>query len=141
MPGPEMDGLNRLLGPHLPDVTPHEGEADSSAGPGLSTAGNALEELGGVVEGWVRKLASRAAAAVVETPGRARKGPAGGQTRLGDCIELSDGLEGFDDGPRSQARTIDSTRDPGDDSTSDLATLAASNGRERERTRRRRKAD
>ena len=141
MPGPEMDGLNRLLGPHLPDVTPHEGEADSSAGPGLSTAGNALEELGGVVEGWVRRLASRAAAVVVETPGQARKGPAGGQARMGDCIELSDGLEGFDDGPPGRARTRDSTRDAGGDSSPDFATLAASNSRERELTRRRRKAD
>lgn len=89
-PGPGQDGLNRYLGPHL------TGPRDSfeSAGSNVSTG---LENVGSAIEGWVKRVASRAATTLAENAG----GIAGCRASMeGDLIELSDGLDpaGFDDG-------------------------------------------
>ncbi|KAI9750449.1 MAG: hypothetical protein M1815_001778 [Lichina confinis] len=88
-PGPGQDGLNRYLGPHL------TGPRDSfeSAGSNVSTG---LENVGSAIEGWVKRVASRAAATLAENAG----GIAGCRASMeGDLIELSDGLDpgGSDD--------------------------------------------
>ena len=84
-PGPAQDGLNRLFASHLPNVAPRTSfESTTSA----SSAG--IENVGGAIEGWVRKLATKAAARV--------QSPApGGRSGIGDLIELTDAVELGDD--------------------------------------------
>ena len=79
-PGPAQDGLNKLFAAHLPIVAPRSSfESEHSA----SSHPNGIENIGGAVEGWVRKLATKAAKTVQPpTPG----GPSG----VGDLIELSE---------------------------------------------------
>ncbi|KAL2046998.1 hypothetical protein N7G274_001016 [Stereocaulon virgatum] len=79
-PGPAQDGLNKLFATHLPNVAPRSSfESEHSA----SSHTNGIENIGGAVEGWVRKLATKAAKTVQPpTPG----GPSG----IGDLIELSE---------------------------------------------------
>ena len=88
-PGPGQDGLNRYLAPHLPSVEPRD--SFESVGSNVSTG---LENVGSAIEGWVKKVANRAAA-IVETSGSMNGSR---RSRQGDLIELSDGLEGPDDG-------------------------------------------
>jgi len=97
-PGPAQDGLNKLFAKHLPDVAPRSSfeSIDSN-----SSRGNGIENIGGAVEGWVRKLATKAANTV--------QAPApGGLSGVGDLIELSedafeigDDEEGPNDGRRN----------------------------------------
>lgn len=84
-PGPAQDGLNKLFASHLPNVVPRTSfESTTSA----SSAG--IENVGGAIEGWVRKLATKAAARV--------QSPApGGRSGIGDLIELTDAFEPGDD--------------------------------------------
>ena len=96
-PGPAQDGLNKLFAAHLPIVAPRSSfESENSA----SSHTNGIENIGGAVEGWVRKLATKAAKTVQPpTPG----GPSG----VGDLIELSEDAfevgndEDEDDGRRN----------------------------------------
>ena len=88
-PGPGLDQLNKYLAPHLPNVAPR----DSFESEG-SNASNGLDHVGSAIEGWVRKMATRAAAAI-EHPG---PGTSSGRVGAGDLIELSDGIDGSDDG-------------------------------------------
>ena len=87
-PGPAQDGLNRMFAAHLPNVAPRASfesiTSNSSAG---------LENVGGAIEGWVRKLASRAARSV-QPP------TIGGKPGAGDLIELSDALDIGEDAER-----------------------------------------
>lgn len=79
-PGPAQDGLNRLFAKHLPDVAPRSSfESINSS----SSHGHGIENIGGAVEGWVRKLATKAAHTV-------QPGPSGGKSGVGDLIELSE---------------------------------------------------
>lgn len=116
-PGPAQDGLNKLFAAHLPSVAPPPGqeyftpwapsllEAGSGTsyhhggsgavtplgGPGLD-----LQEIGGAIEGWVRKVGTQASKLLSEpsTPGQGKRsavpviGAVGGD--LGDLIELRD---------------------------------------------------
>ena len=97
-PGPAQDGLNKMFAKHLPDLAPRSSfeSLDSNS----SRGGNGIENLGGAVEGWVRKLATRAVN-TVQPP------PAGGSSGVGDLIELSeDAFEVGDDegGPNDGRR-------------------------------------
>lgn len=117
-PGPAQDGLNKMFAKHLPDVAPPKSETDlhhpsiplysdeTPVGSGVVTpsypdgrsGGVNLENVGGAIEGWVRRMASKAqtsmspngrvkaARASVGTPGRG----AGG---IGDLIEMTDEFE------------------------------------------------
>ena len=79
-PGPAQDGLNKIFAKHLPDVAPRSShESDASE----SNHANGIDSVGGAVEGWVRKLASRAASTV-------QPNAAGERTLDGDLIELSE---------------------------------------------------
>ncbi|KAI9654177.1 MAG: hypothetical protein M1829_000959 [Trizodia sp. TS-e1964] len=80
-PGPAQDGLNKYFAAHLPLlVSDPAAEPPRSASPALG-----LDAVGFTIEGWVRKLASRAVAAISE---------AGGSEAGGDLIELEAGIEG-----------------------------------------------
>ncbi len=84
-PGPAQDRLNKLFAPHLPNLAPRT-SFESVA----STSSTGIENLGGTIEGWMRKLASKAAARV--------QSPApGGRSGVGDLIELSDSIEVADE--------------------------------------------
>ena len=80
-PGPAQDRLNKIFAPHLPNVAPRA-SFESVA----STSSTGVENVGGTIEGWVRKLAGKAAARV--------QSPApGGRSGIGDLIELVDSME------------------------------------------------
>lgn len=94
-PGPAQDGLNKLFAKHLPDVAPRTSfESVNSS----SSHSNGIENLGGAVEGWVRKLATKAA--------HSMQPPAsGGTSGVGDLIELSeDAFEIGDDEGEHEGR-------------------------------------
>ncbi|KAL8935268.1 MAG: hypothetical protein Q9216_005516 [Gyalolechia sp. 2 TL-2023] len=76
-PGPAPDGLNNLFQKHLPNVAPRD-SLDSQRS-GHSTMG--IENMGGKLESWVRKLADRAVKSV--QPPRETEG-----SREGEVFEL-----------------------------------------------------
>ena len=94
-PGPAQDGLNKLFASHLPNLAPRSSfESLHSA----SSHGNGIETLSGAVEGWVRKLATKASH-------RIQPGTPGGGSGVGDLIELSEDVfeigEDEDEGRRN----------------------------------------
>ena len=84
-PGPAQDGLNKLFAAHLPDVAPR-----ASFESVHSNSSHGIENVGGAIEGWVRKIASRAKESV-QPPSYSSR------TTEGDLIELSDTFEIGDD--------------------------------------------
>lgn len=114
-PGPAQDGLNKMFAKHLPDVAPPKNQqnlyapemplytddgtpiASGAATPNFAPNLN-LENVGGAIENWMRRVATKAkdatqpsgrtlaARASVGTPGRG----AGG---VGDLIEMTDEFE------------------------------------------------
>ena len=79
-PGPANDGLNKLFPTLEQKVAPRsssESEHSNTSHP------NGLENVGGAIEGWVRKLATRASTSLLPPTPR-------GTTRAGDLIELSE---------------------------------------------------
>ena len=119
-PGPAQDGLNKMFAAHLPDVAPKGSLEDLQWQNGQSTG---LENIGGAVEGWVRKLAKRAGKGVHANANRS-----GSRNRgVGDLIEMDDTSDfGSDDGrSRMQSRDgrakaaegsrwMDTVEEPGD---------------------------
>lgn len=77
-PGPAPDGLNKLF-PNAVPRTSFESVA--------STSSTALENVGGAIEGWVRKLATKAVARG-QSPA-----PGGNRSGIRDLIELTDSFE------------------------------------------------
>jgi len=121
-PGPAQDPLNKMFAKHLPDVAPPRNQQSlyqpemplytdaqpTPLGSGTVTP-NAmanmnvnLENVGGAIEGWMRRVAAKAkdamdpaerrtaARASVGTPGRGARG-------IGDLIEMTDEFEIGDD--------------------------------------------
>lgn len=84
-PGPAQDGLNKLFAPHLPNVAPR-----TSFESATTTSSVGIENVGGAIEGWVRRIATKAAARV-QSPAR------GGRPVVGDLIEMADSFEIGDD--------------------------------------------
>lgn len=132
-PGPAQDSLNKMWAKHLPDVAPPRNQnalyqpslplyTDESTplgsgavtpayphGGGTSSSGGLhLQDIGGSIESWVRRLASKSvippggrspgARAAAGTPGRG----AGG---IGDLIEMTNEFElGGDDEDEEEGR-------------------------------------
>ncbi|KNG90689.1 LysM domain protein [Aspergillus nomiae NRRL 13137] len=106
-PGPALDGLSKFFAQHLPNLAPaptppkfqDSTEYTSNA---VSNTPTGLDNIGGAVEGWVRKMTNRAKAGFNElqqsTQGHQMNGTAHRPaTRgVGDLIELNDGLESRD---------------------------------------------
>ncbi len=97
-PGPADDSLNKMFAHHLPNVAPRESFDSVRSTASSATAG--LENVGGVIEGWVRKVGSK----ITGTPEpeevyRMLAGGAGGasEMRMGDLIELEDNGETGED--------------------------------------------
>ena len=80
-PGPAQDGLNKMFAAHLPDLAPKASfESIHSAN---SYGNGGLENMGGAIEGWVRKIATKAQTSMQPpTPGEG--------SEAGDLIELSE---------------------------------------------------
>lgn len=103
IPGPALDGLSKFFAQHLPNLAPtpsppsfpNTSEYTSTA----SSNTTSLDSLGGAVEGWVRKMTTRAKSSLTELqngpPNRQTNGLGQGTGRrgMGDLIELNDGLE------------------------------------------------
>lgn len=85
-PGPAQDGLNKLFAAHLPNLAPRT--SFESVNSTLSH-GNGIENMGGAIEGWVRRLAFKAASTVQPMTPRGKPG-------VGDLIEMSE--DAFDVG-------------------------------------------
>ncbi|KAF2995088.1 hypothetical protein E8E13_003281 [Curvularia kusanoi] len=130
-PGPAQDGLNKMFAAHLPSMAPPPGQeyftpwapslldADGTRGAGNSSgivtpsgggSGDInFQEIGGAIEGWVRKVGSQAQKLLAEpgTPGGRPKMVAGvGATGggLGDLIELQDEVFEIGDGDGEEGR-------------------------------------
>jgi hypothetical protein len=115
-PGPAQDGLNKLVERHLPSLNvapppdmeyftpwaPSLLNADtgtsvqhSSSGAVTPLGGIDLQEIGGVIEGWVRKVGSKASEAMSKpsTPGRGKQSAVpvlGQESENNESIELRD---------------------------------------------------
>ena len=80
-PGPAQDGLNKFFASRLPSLAPRK--SFDSVNSNSSHGNGGIENVGAVIEGWMRKLATKAASTVQPpTPG---VGPG-----VGDLIELSE---------------------------------------------------
>ncbi|KAL8720777.1 MAG: hypothetical protein Q9225_002410 [Loekoesia sp. 1 TL-2023] len=91
-PGPAPDGLNNLLQKHLPNVAPRD-SFDSQHSDQSSSMG--IENVGGKIESWVRKMADRAVRSVQlprETEG-AREGEAFELTNANVAQAGNEGVE------------------------------------------------
>ena len=138
VPGPAQDPLNKIFAPHLPNVAPPPNQqglylprsamdaeeesglsgasayASGTSTPGTYGSGLNLEAVGGKIEGWMRKVASRTAAAWEAGPGPGRTqqgnpaaayvGTAAGTGGI-DLIEMNDAFEiGGDDDEEQRER-------------------------------------
>ncbi|KAJ4370899.1 hypothetical protein N0V86_008593 [Didymella sp. IMI 355093] len=123
-PGPAQDGLNKMFAAHLPNMAPPPGQeyftpwapslldADGTRSSGVVTPSGGdinFQEIGGAIEGWVRKVGSQAQKLLAEpgTPGGRQKvvpgvGATGGG--LGDLIELQDDAFEIGDGEEDRGR-------------------------------------
>ena len=95
-PGPGQDGLNKLFATHLPNLAPRKSSESVNS---TSSHGNGgIENVGGAIESWMRKLATKAATSVQPpTPG--------GRSGVGDLIELSE--DAFETGNNDHAEDED----------------------------------
>ncbi|QKX54850.1 uncharacterized protein TRUGW13939_01939 [Talaromyces rugulosus] len=115
-PGPAPDGLNKFFSQHLPHLaappppsqqapTSRKASFDSMSSVPSTASHSGLENVGGAIEGWMRKMATRAKTGLNEiqqgSSSQAPHGNAVGISGLGDLIELSDGLEGTTPPPSS----------------------------------------
>lgn len=129
-PGPAQDGLNKLFAQHLPSVEPPPGQEyftpwapgllgsdsgiSSQYGSGahtpLSGGDINFQEIGGAIEGWMRKVGTQASKLLNEpsTPGQGKRsavpviGAVGGD--IGDLIELRDDAFDIGDGEEDRGR-------------------------------------
>ncbi|KAM0718589.1 hypothetical protein Q7P37_005659 [Cladosporium fusiforme] len=114
-PGPAQDGLNKFFARHLPDVAPPRNQqslyqpempfysdaasdATTPGTPALNGGHINIENVGGAIESWVRRVASKAKDAMEPAEranaGRASVGaPHSGVKGVGDLIEMTDEFE------------------------------------------------
>lgn len=104
-PGPAMDGLTQWFSKHMTYLAPPEPQQNArrlSFGSDATTTSNAsgLENIGGALEGWVRKVATRAKAGINDlqqsNPNQQSntRGRNTGLWGMGDLIEMDDASEG-----------------------------------------------
>ena len=80
-PGPAQDGLNKMFAAHLPNLAPKVSLESLQSTPLPGNGG--IENVGGAIEGWVRKIASRAQTSLQQPVPQGSGG-------AGDLIELSE---------------------------------------------------
>ena len=92
-PGPAQDGLNKMFAAHLPNLAPKASFESIHSTTSLGNGG--IENVGGAIEGWVRKIATKAQTSLQPpTPG--------GRSGVSDLIELSE--DAFDLGADDDER-------------------------------------
>ncbi|KAJ5632334.1 hypothetical protein N7490_008673 [Penicillium lividum] len=102
-PGPALDGLSKFFSQHMPQLAPPPALSDlrrPSFGSEsvTSNASMGLENLGGALEGWVRKVATRAKVGFNDMQGSptlsaSGRGRSPGLWGVNDLIELDDASE------------------------------------------------
>ena len=115
-PGPALDSLNLMFAKHLPDVAPPRNQhalyqpdfplfSDDTTptASGISTPNAGVnknfEHMGGAIEAWMRRVASKAKDAMDPAERRQRTArasvgvPAKGVGGIGDLIEMTDEFE------------------------------------------------
>ena len=97
IPGPAQDGLNKLFATHLPGLAPRKSFESTNSSSSHGNGG--IENVGGVIEGWMRKLATKAANSIQSPTPEGRSG-------VGDLIELSE--DAFEVGDDDHAENEDS---------------------------------
>ena len=136
-PGPAQDGLNKMFAKHLPDVAPPRNQntlyqpemplytdeptpVGSGAGtPAYPHAGSGnvhLENFGGAIESWVRRMATKAKTAPPErrhVPRASMGAPGKGAGGIGDLIEMTNEFEIGDDDDNNVHDQDESGRDRG----------------------------
>lgn len=136
-PGPALDGLTKFFAQHMPHLAP-PAQPDNvrrasfgSESTVTSNASTGIENLGGALEGWVRKVATRAKVGISELqqgstgPQATGRGRSAGLWGIGDLIEMDDTSEGG----RSPSTSRQPTRRPevqGSSSSSSAYRLPAS---------------
>ena len=80
-PGPAQDGLNKMFAAHLPNSAPQASLESLQSSSAYSNGG--IENVGGAIEGWVRKIATKAQTSLQQPVPRGNDG-------VGDLIELSE---------------------------------------------------
>jgi hypothetical protein len=103
-PGPALDGLSKFFSQHMPNLVPPPVPENlrrpsfGSESTATSNASTGLENIGGAVEGWIRKVATRTKAGISElqqgSPNQQATGRGRGLWGIGDLIELDDTSEG-----------------------------------------------
>ena len=91
-PGPAQDGLNKMFAAHLPNLAPRSSFESIRTASGYNNGGGGLENMGGAIEGWVRKMATRASTGLQQasSSGNGMSGADGRPIRDGELIELSE---------------------------------------------------
>ncbi|TKA47541.1 hypothetical protein B0A54_01913 [Friedmanniomyces endolithicus] len=119
-PGPAQDGLNKFFAKHLPNVAPPRNHqalltpemplysdeltpvASGTTSPNLMATNVNLENVGGAIETWMRRMATQAKGAM-QNPDRQKAArasvgtPGKGAGGIGDLIEMTDEFEIGDD--------------------------------------------
>ncbi|CAI7572673.1 unnamed protein product [Penicillium manginii] len=141
-PGPAMDGLSKFFSQHMPYLAPpapSKNPRRPSFGSESTITSNAsgLENIGGALEGWVRKVAARTKAGITElqptSPNQhaADRGRSGGLWGAGDLIELDDTSEGRRSPSLLGRRRLDQTTSSSSSSFRPAATSASATSRSR----------
>ncbi|CAI7619922.1 unnamed protein product [Penicillium pancosmium] len=141
-PGPAMDGLSKFFSQHMPYLAPPalpQNQRRSSFGSESTVTSNAsgLENIGGALEGWVRKVAARTKAGITElqqtSPNQhtADRGRSGGLWGVGDLIEMDDASEGRRSPSLLGTRRLDQTTSSSSSSFRPAATSASATSRSR----------
>ena len=142
-PGPAQDKLNTFFALHFPNAAPALAPPSAAGFPssrnsfesirsGMSTPGGSggLEQIGGKVETWVRKLASKGIRDLGSGNGSnlgSRRGSAGQLVNMevqgdGDLIELVGRIDSttIDDGPNEPSASSSASKDTKNATSSDL---------------------
>lgn len=95
-PGPAPDGLNKFFSQHMPNLVPSplpenlRRPSFGSESTVTSNASTSLENIGGAVEGWIRKVATGISELQQGSPSQQATGRGRGLWGIGDLIELDD---------------------------------------------------
>ncbi|KAJ5895299.1 hypothetical protein N7495_006990 [Penicillium taxi] len=115
-PGPAMDGLSKFLSQHMPSYLapsappPNLPRNSTESVATVTSNASGLENIGGALEGWVRKVATRAKSGINELQqgSPAQQGGSRGRSigiwGMGDLIELDDTSETTLEDQRSPSR-------------------------------------
>ena len=89
-PGPAQDGLNKMFAAHLPNLAPKSSFESLSLATSSHThntgggGAGGIENIGGAIEGWMRKVATKASTSMQQSSA------SGTGLGTGDLIELSE---------------------------------------------------